>query len=151
MDAQQIALVQKTFSQVEPIAQETGALFYNRLFEMDPQLRQLFRGDMKRQSLMLMTVIGLAVRGLDRPESIADSIKALGRRHAGYGVTGPDYNTFGAALIWALGQSMGDAFTPEVKAAWIEAYRVLADAMKEATREPASEPSAYASAAQIAE
>ncbi len=133
MDAQQIALVQRTFARVEPIAQEVGDLFYTRLFEMDPGIRQLFTGDMKKQALMLMTVIGLAVRGLDRPETIAPSIRALGQRHYRYGVTVPDYNTFGAALIWALEQVLGDDFTPEVKAAWIEAYDVLAGAMKKAT------------------
>ncbi|MFN4294160.1 MAG: globin family protein [Thermoflexales bacterium] len=133
MDAQQIALVQKTFARVEPIAQEVGDLFYTRLFEMDPEVRQLFTGDMKKQALMLMTVIGLAVRGLDRPEAIEPSIRALGQRHYRYGVAAPDYNTFGAALIWALEQVLGDDFTPEVKAAWIEAYDVLAGAMKKAT------------------
>ncbi|MCS6849457.1 MAG: globin family protein [Anaerolineae bacterium] len=133
MDAQRIALVQQTFAQVEPIAQEVGDLFYNRLFAMDPGVRQLFKGDMKKQALMLMTVIGLAVRGLDRPETIEPSIRALGQRHYRYGVTAPDYNTFGAALIWALEQVLGDAFTPEVKEAWIEAYDVLAGAMKKAT------------------
>ncbi len=132
MDARQIALIQKTFEKVEPIAQEVGDLFYTRLFEMDPGVRQLFKGDMKKQALMLMTVIGLAVRGLDRPEVIEESIKALGRRHQLYGVAAPDYNTFGAALIWTLEQVLGDAFTPEVKATWIEAYDVLSSAMKKA-------------------
>ena len=101
MDARQIALVQKTFESVEPIAQEVGELFYTRLFEMDPGVRPLFKGDMKKQALMLMTVIGLAVRGLDRPEAIESSVRALGQRHFRYGVSAPDYNTFGAALIWA--------------------------------------------------
>lgn len=133
MHAQHIALVQKTFAKIEPIAQEAGDLFYRRLFEMDPGLRQLFTGDLKKQALMLMTVIGLAVRGLDRPEVVAESVKALGQRHHRYGVTAPDYNTFGAALLWALQQTLGDEFTPEVKAAWIEAYHVLSEAMKQAT------------------
>ncbi|MCL6512124.1 MAG: hemin receptor [Anaerolineae bacterium] len=133
MDARQIALVQKTFESVEPIAQQVGELFYTRLFEMDPSVRPLFKGDMKKQALMLMTVIGLAVRGLDRPEAIESSVRALGQRHFRYGVSAPDYNTFGAALIWALEQVLGDAFTHEVKQAWVEAYDLLSGAMKKAT------------------
>lgn len=136
MNAEQIALVQKTFDKVEPIAQQTGELFYQRLFEMDPTIRPLFKGDIKTQALMLMTVIGLAVRGLDRPQSVQDAVSALGKRHAGYGVGMGDYNTFGAALIWAMEQSMGTEFTPDVKAAWVEAYGVLSDAMKKATKQP---------------
>ena len=133
MDARQIALVQKTFEGVEPIAQEVGDLLYTRLFEMDPGVRPLFKGDLKKQALMLMTVIGLAVRSLDRPEAIELSVRALGQRHFRYGVSAPDYNTFGAALIWALEQVLGDAFTSEVKQAWIEAYDLLSGAMKKAT------------------
>lgn len=134
MNAEQIELVRKTFEKVEPIAQETGDLFYSRLFEIDPGIKPLFKGDIKKQALMLMTVIGLAIRGLDRPESITESVKPLGARHKGYGVSAPDYNTFGAALIWALEQSMGDDFTPEVKAAWVEAFGLLSRAMKDATK-----------------
>jgi hemoglobin-like flavoprotein len=135
MNAEQIVLVRQTFKRVEPIAQPAGELVYQRLFEMDPSLRSLFKGDIKRQAQMLMTAIGLAIKGLDRPETIADAVNQLGYRHHTYGVMQPDYNTFGAALLWALEQSMGDDFTPEVKEAWIEAYAMLSKAMKEATRE----------------
>lgn len=139
MNPEQLALVKKTFERVEPIAQEVGELFYTRLFEMDPAVRQLFRSDMKRQALMLMTVIGMAVRSLDRPETVAESVRALGQRHVNYGVRTADYNTFGAALIWALEQVLGADFTPEVKSAWIEAYTFLADAMRNAASpQPAS-------------
>ena len=137
MDAQQIALVQKTFDKIDPIAQQVGDLFYTRLFEIDPGLRALFKGDMKKQALMLMTVIGLAVRGLDRPEAIAEAVRSLGERHYRYGVSPADYNTFGAALIWALEQVLDGEFTPEVKQAWIEAYDWLASAMKQANRQAA--------------
>jgi hemoglobin-like flavoprotein len=97
----------------------------------------MFKDDIKRQAQMLMTAIGLAVNGFDRPETIADAVNKLGYRHHTYGVMQPDYNTFGAALLWALEQSMGDDFTPDVKQAWIEAYAVLSKAMKEATHERA--------------
>lgn len=141
MNPEQIGLVKKTFEKVEPIAQQVGELFYTRLFEMDPSLRQLFHGDMKRQALMLMTVIGMAVRSLDRPEVVADSVRALGRRHASYGVRPADYNTFGAALLWSLEHVLGAEFTPEVRSAWIEAYALLADAMRNAASpEPAGTP-----------
>jgi hemoglobin-like flavoprotein len=130
--------VQKTFDKIDPIAQQVGDLFYTRLFEIDPGLRALFKGDMKKQALMLMTVIGLAVRGLDRPEAIAEAVRSLGERHYRYGVSPADYNTFGAALIWALEQVLNGEFTPEVKQAWIEAYDWLASAMKQANRQAAN-------------
>ena len=133
MNSHQIALVQSTFKTIEPIAQVTGELMYQRLFELDPSIKPLFKGDIKQQALMLMTAIGLAVKGLDRPDSIEAAVKALGNRHRGYGVSPNDYPKFGAALLWALEQSMGDAFTPDVKDAWVEAFGMLAKQVRAAT------------------
>jgi nitric oxide dioxygenase len=56
-------------------------------------------------------------------------VRALGARHAGYGVTAEHFAPVGAALIWALEQGLGAAFTPDVKAAWIEVYGVLSRTM----------------------
>ncbi|MFN3706214.1 MAG: globin family protein [Thermoflexales bacterium] len=137
MEQRQIALVRETFKQVEPIAQEVGDLFYNRLFEIDPPLQQLFRGDMKRQALMLMTVLGLVVRSLDRPALLAEAVRELGLRHERYGVRPEDYHTFGAALLWSLEQVLGDRFTADVRAAWIEAFDMLAASMSKAEQSAA--------------
>ena len=134
MTPEQIKLVQSTFDKVRPVAQEAGELFYMRFFEVDPAVRPLFKGDIKQQGLMLMTALGMAVSNLDRPETIAPNIAALGKRHIGYGVRPPDFNTFGAALMWALEQVLGDAFTPEAREAWGEAYALLSKEMKASTK-----------------
>ncbi len=136
MDKQQIELVQQTFSKkVQPIAREAGEMMYTRLFEMDPSLQPLFKGDIKRQGEMLMTAIGLAVAGLDNPEMVSMAVKDLGKRHVTYGVQPRFFNVFGASLMWTLEQVMGPDFTPEVKEAWGETYAILSAAMKQATRE----------------
>lgn len=134
MTPEQIKLVQVTFDKVRPVAQEAGEMFYLKFFEMDPAVQPLFKGDIKRQGLMLMTALGLVVSNLDRPETIAGNIEGLGHRHWGYGVKASDFNVFGAALLWTLEQVLGDQFTPEVRAAWGEAYTVLSLNMKQATR-----------------
>ena len=133
MNAEQVKLLRDTFKAVEPMAQETGEMLYNKLFEIDPSLQPLFKGDLKSQAKMVITAIGLAVSGLDKPEGLQDQVKSLGPRHINYGVQPRDVNTFGAALIWALEQSLGPAFTPEVKDAWIAAYGALSVAMRRAT------------------
>jgi len=136
MTPEQKILVQKSFEQVLPIADVAAELFYGRLFELDPSLRHLFRGDMKAQGRALMSMIQVAVVGLDKLERIVPAVQNLGRRHAGYGVTDAHYETVGAALLWTLEQGLGEAFTPEVKAAWVEVYTILATVMKEAASEP---------------
>jgi hemoglobin-like flavoprotein len=132
MNMIQKELVQTTFAQVRPIANTAAALFYNRLFELDPTLRPLFQGDMKEQGRKLMDMITLAVKGLDRPETLLPALSALGRRHAVYGVSEHDYETVGEALLWTLEQGLGPSFTPDVRDAWEALYGFVAGAMRKA-------------------
>jgi len=138
MTPQQIQLVQSTFNLVRPIASAAADLFYQRLFELDPSLRPLFTGDMKKQGAMLMSAISMAVNGLDRPDSIIPAVQGLGRRHVAYGVQAEHYTTVGAALLWTLEQGLGEAFTPEVKEAWTATYTLLATVMQDAAAESMS-------------
>lgn len=131
MDQESIRLVQQTWKQVDPIRDQAAALFYGRLFELDPSLRPLFKGDMAEQGRKLMNMLATAAMGLDRLDGIVGEVQALGRRHVAYGVQDAHYDTVGAALLWTLEQGLGDAFTPQVKAAWAEAYTLLADTMKQ--------------------
>ena len=132
MTQQQIELVQKSWKQVLPISDTAAGLFYKELFRLDPALKPLFRGDMKEQGRKLIAMISVAVQGLSRLETIVPAVQDLGRRHARYGVKPQHYDTVAAALIWTLGKGLGDAFTPEVKAAWTETYKLLARTMKDA-------------------
>jgi|ERR1700756_954232 hemoglobin-like flavoprotein len=125
-------LVRDSFAKVVPIAPQAAALFYDRLFALDPSLKQLFEGDMTEQGRLLMTMIGTAVANLGSLEKIVPAVQDLGRRHATYGVQPRHYDTVGAALLWTLGQGLGDAFTPPVEAAWTEAYTIVSTVMKEA-------------------
>ncbi len=124
--------VQETFAMVEPIAETAAELFYGRLFELDPDLRSLFKNDMKEQGKKLMSVLKIAVKGLDDLEKLIPVVQELGRRHVGYGVQDRDYDTVAAALIWTLGQGLKEHFTPEVEESWVAVYTVLADTMKAA-------------------
>jgi hemoglobin-like flavoprotein len=133
MTPKQIALVQASWKQVQPIADQAAALFYSRLFTLEPSVKRLFHGDMQEQGRKLIQMISVAVSSLARLESIVPAVRALGRRHAGYGVEPRHYNVVEQALIWTLGQGLGNDFTDEVEAAWRTAYRVLADTMQQAT------------------
>jgi nitric oxide dioxygenase len=129
MTPEQISLVQDSFKQVAPIADEAAALFYKRLFELDPELKSLFKGDMVEQGKKLMQMISVAVNGLTRLDDIVPAVQQLGKRHVGYGVTPAHYQTVGSALIWTLQLGLGKSFTPPVKGAWVAAYTLLSDVM----------------------
>jgi hemoglobin-like flavoprotein len=95
----QKTLVQESFAAVAPIADDVAALFYRRLFDLDPSLRQMFRGDLSEQRKKLMQMLTAAVKGLDRLEQLVPVVQDLGRRHSTYGVVDRHYETVGAALL----------------------------------------------------
>lgn len=127
-------LVQTTWEQVIPISDVAARLFYEKLFELDPGVRPLFTSDMEEQGRKLMQMITVAVQGLDHLDQTLPAVRGLGRRHADYGVQDEHYDTVGAALLWTLGQGLGDDLTPEVEEAWATTYGVLASVMKDAAR-----------------
>ena len=132
MTPEQIARVQDSWTQVESISDQAAALFYDRLFTQDPALKPLFKGNMEEQGKKLMTMIGVAVKGLDRLDTIVPAVQKLGERHKDYGVKPADYTTVAQALLWTLGQGLGDAFDEDTEAAWTAAYTLLATTMIEA-------------------
>ena len=137
MTPDQRILVQHTFAKVAPQAEAAAALFYGRLFEIDPALKTLFKGDMTEQGRKLMTMLATAVKGLDRPDELLPAVRNLGVRHVGYGVKDEHYDTVAAALLWTLERGLGADFTPDVKDAWIAVYTLLAATMKDAAADAA--------------
>ncbi len=129
-------LIRESFAKVAPIAPVAAAMFYDRLFALDPALRPLFKGDMEEQGRKLMAMIGTAVANLNRLDAIVPAVQDLGRRHAGYGVEKAHYDTVATALLWTLEQGLGDDFTPATREAWTEAYTILAGVMQEAATTP---------------
>lgn len=141
MTPEQKQIVRSTWQQVVPIADTAAGLFYSRLFETDPALRGHFAGtDMTVQKRRLVEALDATVASLDKPETLLPALEELGRRHSGYGVEARHYETVGAALLWTLAQGLGESWSPQVKAAWSEAYGIVADTMRagaEAAPQPA--------------
>lgn len=132
MRPQTVPLVQQSWALVLPIAPQAAELFYNNLFTADPALKPLFKGDMQAQGKKLMAMIGVAVGKLDQLDTLVPILQGLGRRHGGYGVQPSHYATVGGALLLTLEQGLGAQFTPQVRAAWLEVYGVMAGVMQDA-------------------
>jgi len=129
MDPDETELVRTSFAKVAPIKAATAAIFYDRLFQVAPELRGTFPTDVTQQGAKLMAAIGFVVAGLDRLESIIPQVHELGCRHVDYAVRDAHYDIVGDTLIWTLEKVLGAAFTPETRKAWIEAYGMVAEAM----------------------
>lgn len=134
MTSADIHLVKESFRKIAPLADQAAALFYARLFELDPGLRALFRGDMAEQGRKLMAMIAAAVVSLERIDQLVPALRELGARHAGHGIEEEDYAAVGAALLWTLEKALGPEFTPAVREAWTTTYSLLANTMLEAQR-----------------
>jgi hemoglobin-like flavoprotein len=138
MTPEQVQLVKNSWGQVVPIADKAAELFYGKLFELDPSVKPLFKGDMVEQGRKLTKMINTAVNGLDRLDAIVPAVQQLGVRHIAYGVRDEHYDTVGAALLWTLEAGLGEGFTDEARDAWATVYGILADTMKAAAREAAA-------------
>lgn len=122
MDARQILAVQESWKLAASLAPEVSTRFYANLFDANPALKTLFKGDIHAQSSKLTAMIGTAVASLEAPDALVPVLQQLARRHKTYGVKAEDYGAVGQALLLTLEQSLGDAFTPEARQAWEQLY-----------------------------
>jgi nitric oxide dioxygenase len=129
MTPEQIKLVQQSFARVAPISETAAALFYGRLFEIAPAVKPMFPADMTEQRKKLMMMLATVVNGLGDLPYILPAASALAKRHVGYGAKAAHYPVVGAALLWTLERGLGDAWTPDVAAAWTAAYGTLSNYM----------------------
>jgi hemoglobin-like flavoprotein len=131
MTPEQVRLVQQSFAQVVPIADKAAEIFYDRLFELAPAVKPLFRGDMAEQRRKLIATLAVVVGGLSDLPSVLPAASALAKRHVGYGAQPEHYPVVGEALLWTLARGLGPQFTPDVAAAWTAAYTTLSGYMIE--------------------
>jgi len=124
-----VALVKSSFDKVKPIASDAAALFYGRLFETAPEVKPLFKGEISEQGRKLMATLAVVVNGLDNLPSILPAASALAKKHVSYGVKAEHYTPVGAALLWTLERGLGTDWTPQVAAAWTNAYTTLSGFM----------------------
>jgi nitric oxide dioxygenase len=102
---------------------------YGRLFEIAPEVRPLFKGDMTEQGRKLMATLAVVVGGLKDLDAIALAAQALAVKHVAYGVRAEHYTPVGEALIWTLEQGLGEAFDAPTREAWVAAYGTLSGVM----------------------
>lgn len=129
MTPHEITQVQQSFAKVAPISEQAAALFYGRLFEIAPEVKPMFKGDIREQGKKLIGTLAVVVAGLTDLNSVLPAASRLAKHHVGYGVEATHYACVGAALLWTLEQGLGDAWTPELTSAWSSAYATLSGYM----------------------
>ena len=129
LTARQVDLVQESFVQLQGHGSLFGRAFYERMFERNPNIRHLFKGDEEAQAAKFVEMIATLVAGLNRIEQLKPAVHHLGLRHVHYGVRPHDYPVFGEALIWTLERFLGPALDRETREAWTAFYDTLVEQM----------------------
>jgi len=132
MTPEQAQIIKLTFAQAVTQKDEVGRSFYDRLFEIAPEVKPLFKGDMEAQQRKLMDTLALAVGMMRDIPTLVSTLEALAHRHVAYGVRDEHYGKVGEALLWALQQTLGQAFTPHAREAWTALYAAIAQIMRNA-------------------
>jgi len=133
MTPDQVVLVQSSWPAIAERGDELSARFYDHLFAIDDSAARLFAHvDMNAQRAKLVHTLRVVVQALGNVDSLLPAVAALGKRHTHYGVEARHFDSVGEALLWAFDDTLGDAFTPALRAAWAEAYAFLASVMKRA-------------------
>ena len=128
LSAEEKLLVNKTFYQITPISDRASERFYARLFEIAPEMRNLFKkADMREQRKKLIDMVALVVYSLENIEKVKVALHNLGERHVEYGVKMDDYTTVGQAFLWMLEQELGEDYTPETEAAWTKTWNLMTE------------------------
>lgn len=150
MTPDQIDAVQASFKKVAPISDAAAEIFYGQLFEIAPQVKPMFKGDMTKQGAKLMATLGVVVNGLRDLDKIVPVAQQLAVKHVDYGVTAEHYAPVGEALIYTLEKGLGDDFTPEVRESWLTAYTTLSGVMIDAAYPKPATGAAPGAAASVA-
>ena len=123
-------LIRKSFATIEAHGPIAALIFYRHLFEQDPELRPLFKGDIEIQGKKLTDMMGSLIGLLERGPDFEAELEAMGARHVGYGVQDSHYASVGSALLGMVAEVLGGDLTPEVKEAWTSLYETVEVMMK---------------------
>ena len=135
MDAEQVRLIREGWGQVSARRDETAKVFYARLFELAPEARPMFaHTDMDALGGKFMDMLGTLIRLMDEPGDLVTETIPTARRHASYGVTDHHLDKAGEALLDALQETLGEAFTPDARHAWARLYDLTSAVMRRAAQ-----------------
>ena len=128
--------LETSFDLIAPRGEELVDTFYTRLFEAAPAVEPLFaHTDLRKQKAMLLATLVL----------LRKSLRDLDSRHVAYGARPEHYPVVAEVLLASMAELAGEAWTPQVEAAWAGALGLVATAMLEGAEE--AEAAGHAEAA----
>jgi nitric oxide dioxygenase len=124
-------LVQASWQKLEPNSARLVELAVLHLVSIAPSIRSRLDGaTLPLVCQQIAAMLGRLVDMLDEPKQFVPLAISLGRENPDRGLTAKLYPAMGEGLIFALHLQLGDAFTPELQAAWLEFERLVTAIMQ---------------------
>lgn len=147
---QTIALVKATVPALEQHGLAITRRMYARMFENE-EIRDLFNqshhGETGSQPKALADAVLAYARNIDNLGALGGAVERIAQKHVALNILPEHYPFVADALLGAIGDVLGAAASPEILAAWGEAYWFLAEILigREAAvyRELASQPGGW--------
>jgi hemoglobin-like flavoprotein len=128
-------LLRSSFELVTERQPQLTKRFYEILFDRYPQVRPLFgRNSGVNQAKMLQDALVAVMDHLEDASWLSSTLTAMGKKHVEYGVTNEMYGWVGSSLLATLAEAAGSDWTPQLEAAWSEAYGAIAGLMQQGAR-----------------
>ncbi|HEY4209145.1 MAG TPA: globin domain-containing protein [Puia sp.] len=136
MNSNQIELVRSSWARVTATDEVTfGIVFYNRLFDIAPEIKPMFSRPLPEQARKLMTILDHVIEKIDAMDDIIENVVKLAHRHETYGVKPEHYTLVGEALLWTLEQELEDEWDDDLKFAWTMCFVTISTAMLQAMKQ----------------
>lgn len=142
--AQALALVRQGFAAVSARPEVFTSFLYEDFFTSNPRYRKYFAaGDEARRDQRTLEAATRVVAGLDRPGMLLPLLRKLALEYRKYGVREPHYRAFAGSVMTALERTIGEAWTYEAAAAWVDELTMVASAMLGIAAEADAQGPAY--------
>lgn len=128
--AQALALVRQGFAAVSARPEVFTNSLYEDFFTSHPRYRKYFAaGDEARRDQRTLEAGTRVLADLDRPGALLPLLRRLALEYRKYGIREPHYRAFAGSVMTALERTIGQAWTYEAAAAWVDELTMVASAM----------------------
>ncbi len=131
LSSQDLDRLRESYGEIARDPKTAGLLFYDHLFRIAPDTRDLFLTDIEDMAPRIMNTLGLMVAHIQSGEGLEDMLTDLSLRHVAYGVKPAHYNAVGEAIMAMLKDVIGAGFDAEIEAIWLTTYRAVSERMIE--------------------
>mmetsp|Transcript_8637 Transcript_8637/g.15612 ORF Transcript_8637/g.15612 Transcript_8637/m.15612 type:complete len:164 (-) Transcript_8637:714-1205(-) len=114
---------------------DVSTAFYGLLFERYPSVRSMFPDEISDQKAKLAKTLDWLVKNLSNLDDVVATVRALGKRHAKYGVVPEQFDAVGECLLETVKNALGESAPRYTVEGWTYVYGIVSKIAKESCAE----------------